>query len=679
MIPIAQLRDTHLEETQFRIRWFIMLAFSVIFVLILLVNLAHIQITQQEKYRQKALSNKMTTVPIQPSRGEIVDRNGIVLARNYAATSLELVVNQLEAAPSFVLNTQLAASYDRYGKGREMLAVVSTIEQIRALIPIEESDVKRFFTLKKETKAYEPIALKVNLTELEAAKIAAQLWRFPGVTINAQLFRFYPYGELTSHFLGYISRINNNDEAKLKESNQFTNYAGATHIGKTGLEAYYENELRGKLGSEKLEIRADGSVVESVGKADPVNGDTLRLSIDLRLQEVVDKLFANRRGALVAIDPETGEVLAFVSKPTFDANLFINGISSETYNELRDSPNIPMLNRASSGVYPPGSVFKPFFAMTALESKSITQTEVRAAPGGFSVPGSAHVFRDSVKSGHGVANLAKAIIVSSDTFFYKLAWDMGVDKMAMGLRQFGLGKKTELDIPGEKKGLLPTKKWFEDSFDKPWPPTRVISAGIGQGDNAYTPLQIAYAMAILASGGKVFKPHLVKERIHTESGRTEQIGVAMLRQLPFQENNFDYVKKAMEGVLKPGGTAWRVGAGLVYRMGGKTGTAQVVSIAQGAAYNAAALAEKNRDHSWFVAFAPVEKPRIALAVIVENAGFGSAAAAPIARAATDFYLLGKVPQELVGRLKILPASAPVKAEKNGLHPAPNAAANLLPK
>jgi penicillin-binding protein 2 len=334
-----------------------------------------------------------------------------------------------------------------------------------------------------------------------------------------------------------------------------------------------------------------------------------------------------------------------------------------------------MLNRASSGVYPPGSVFKPFFAMTALESKSITQTEVRPAPGGFTLPGSSHVFRDSVRSGHGVANLAKAVTVSSDTFFYKLAWEMGVDKMAAGLSQFGLGEKTELDILGEKKGILPTKQWFEESFDKPWPPTRVISAGIGQGDNAYTPLQIAHAMAILASDGKVFKPHLVKERIHTESGRIEKIGASLLRQLPFQKSNFDYVKKSMEGVLKPGGTAWRIGAGLTYRMGGKTGTAQVVSIVQGAVYNASALAERNRDHSWFVAFAPVEKPRIALAVIVENAGFGSAAAAPIARATTDFYLLGKVPQELVGQLKILPASAP-KTGKIGLKPAPKVAANL---
>ncbi|MBY0345805.1 MAG: penicillin-binding protein 2 [Neisseriaceae bacterium] len=662
MIPIAQLRDSHLEETEFRIRWFIMLVFSLILVIVLLFNLARIQIFQQEKHRQKALSNKITNVPIQPNRGEITDRNGIVLARNYAANSLELIVSQLDVPPNFILNPELTAHYALYGKDKDMLAIISTIEQIRTLISIEESDVKRFFTLKKEVKGNQSIPLKMNLTESEAAQIAAKLWQFSGVTLNVRLFRFYPHSELTSHFLGYISRINDNDEKKLKDSNQFPNYAGATHIGKTGLEAYYESELRGKLGAEKLEVRADGSVVGSVGKVAPINGDTLRLSIDIRLQEVVDKLFAKRRGALVAIDPETGEVLAFVSKPTFDAHLFINGISSEMYGELRDSPDIPMLNRASSGVYPPGSVFKPFFAMTALESKSITQTEVRPAPGGFTLPGSSHVFRDSVKSGHGVANLAKAVTVSSDTFFYKLAWEMGVDNMATGLRQFGLGEKTELDIPGEKKGILPTKKWFEESFHKPWPPTRVISAGIGQGDNAYTPLQIAHAMAILASDGKVFKPHLVKERIHTESGRIENIDANMIRQLAFKKSNFDYVKKAMEDVLKPGGTASRIGAELSYRMGGKTGTAQVVSIAQGAVYNASALAERNRDHSWFVAFAPVEKPRIALAVIVENAGFGSAAAAPIARMATDFYLLGKVPPELVGQLNTFPSSS-FKAEK----------------
>lgn len=678
MIPISQLRDTYLKETEFRIRWFIMLIFCVILIAVLLFNLANIQITQQEKHRQKALSNNMKNIPIQPSRGEVIDRNGIVLARNYVATSLELFVNQLESTPNFVLNTNLASKYASYGNDKEALAVISTIEKIRTLVPIEESEVRRFFNLKKEMKGYEAIPLKVNLTEIEAAKVAAQLWQFPGVTLKARLFRFYPYGELTSHFLGYINRINKNDEQKLKKSNQFTNYAGATHIGKTGLEAYYEKELRGQLGTESLEIRADGSVVRSMSQVAPVNGDTLRLSIDLRLQEVVDKLFTHRRGALVAIDPETGEVLAFVSKPTFDANLFINGISHEAYAQLRDNPDIPMLNRASSGIYAPGSVFKPFFAMTALESKSITQTEIRPAPGEFSLPGSIHLFRDSVRSGHGVVNLAKAVTVSSDTFFYNLAWEMGVDKMAAGLSQFGLGEKTELDIPGEKKGTLPTKQWFEERFNKPWPRSRVISAGIGQGDNAYTPLQIAHAMAILVSDGKVFKPHLVKERIHIDSGRIEKINAEMLRQLPFQKNNFDYIKKSMEGVLKPGGSAWRAGIGLSYSMGGKTGTTQVISIAQNAVYNAAALAERHRDHSWFVAFAPIENPKIALAVIVENGGFGSVSAAPIARAATDFYLLGKVPQELVGQLKTLQTSTP-KTKKIGLNPTPNVAANLLPR
>lgn len=380
-------------------------------------------------------------------------------------------------------------------------------------------------------------------------------------------------------------------------------------------------------------------------------GQTLRLGMDIRMQQEADRILGDRRGALVAINPQDGTVLAFVSKPSFDPNLFIDGIDSDTWKMLNDDWKKPLINRVTQGLYPPGSTFKPFMGMALLESGKITQNTIVPAPGAWSIPGSRHIFRDSVRSGHGSANLSKAIQVSSDTFFYRLGYEMGIDKASPYLAQFGFGQKTGIDLPSEYAGVLPSREWkatrFAKSSDptaKEWRAGEMVSVSIGQGYNAYTPLQMAHATASLANDGVVHQPHLVKEVLDFGARKITRINPNPERQIPFKADNFEYVKRAMEKVLKPGGTAHRIGGGLAYTMGGKTGTAQVVQIKQGGRYNAAALREQHRDHAWFISFAPLEKPEIAIAVILENGGWG-AYAAPLAREMTDFYMLYVKPQQ----------------------------------
>lgn len=626
--PFRRSQD---DERQFNLRLTVAYGFILLMFIVLASRFVYLQVMQHDRYVTLAQNNHISLVPIQPSRGQILDRNGIVLAQNYSAYTLELTPSKTKG-------------------------VKDTIAGLSKLIEISDLDLKRFEKARADAKNFEPVPLKLKLTEEETAIIAANSWRFPGVEVKARLFRDYPYKELTSHVLGYIGRINVKDNERLEAEGKTANYRGASHMGKTGLEFEYEEQLRGKVGFEEMETDAGGRAVRTLRRRPATNGDTLRLSLDVRTQEVADKLFGNRRGALVAIDPQTGGVIAFVSKPSFDPNLFIDGIDHDTWNALNNDWQRPLINRALRGVYPPGSTFKPFISMAALQSGALKQTDIRPAPGAFSLPGSSHQFRDSVRSGHGSLNLQRAITVSSDTFFYRLAWEMGIDKLHPLLAEFGLGSKTGIDLDGEATGILPSREWKEKRFAKSkpearkWLPGDIVSIGIGQGYNTYTPLQMANATAILANDGVVFRPHLVREIIDAASGKRQMIAADPVRRLPFRQADFEYVKRGMVGVLKPGGTAWRIGAGLSYSMGGKTGTAQVVQIRQGASYNAGALAEQHRDHSWFIAFAPADKPRIAIAVIVENAGWGAAAAAPIARSVADFYLTGKVPGDLQSKL-----------------------------
>ena len=617
----------------------------VIFFSILLARFFYLQVTQHNEFSGQASSNRITLIPTPPVRGEIVDINGVPLAKNYPVFSLEVIPSRIE------------------GKMEDV------IEALKKYVDITPTDLKRFKKYRESYRKFENIPLKLRLTDEEAARLSVHLREFKGVEVNSRTFREYPYGKLTSHFLGYIGRISDKDKEMLEEEGLTALYRGSTHIGKSGLEKYYEHQLHGVPGYQEVEKDAYGNIVRVLKNVPSQMGQTLRLGMDIRMQQEADRILGDRRGALVAINPQDGTVLAFVSKPSFDPNLFIDGIDSDTWKMLNDDWKKPLINRVTQGLYPPGSTFKPFMGMALLESGKITQNTIIPAPGAWSIPGSRHIFRDSVRSGHGSANLSKAIQVSSDTFFYRLGYEMGIDKASPYLAQFGFGQKTGIDLPSEYVGVLPSREWkakrFAKSSDptaKEWRAGEMVSVSIGQGYNAYTPLQMAHATASLANNGVVHQPHLVKEILDFGARKITRINPNPERQIPFKTDNFEYVKRAMEKVLKPGGTAHRIGGGLAYTMGGKTGTAQVVQIKQGGRYNAAALREQHRDHAWFISFAPLEKPEIAIAVILENGGWG-AYAAPLAREMTDFYMLHVKPQQFSDGLETDSA----KTEKTDKH------------
>ena len=617
----------------------------VIFFSILLARFFYLQVTQHNEFSGQASSNRITLIPTPPVRGEIVDINGVPLAKNYPVFSLEVIPSRIE------------------GKMEDV------IEALKKYVDITPTDLKRFKKYRESYRKFENIPLKLRLTDEEAARLSVHLREFKGVEVNSRTFREYPYGKLTSHFLGYIGRISDKDKEMLEEEGLTALYRGSTHIGKSGLEKYYEHQLHGVPGYQEVEKDAYGNIVRVLKNVPSKMGQTLRLGMDIRMQQEADRILGDRRGALVAINPQDGTVLAFVSKPSFDPNLFIDGIDSDTWKMLNDDWKKPLINRVTQGLYPPGSTFKPFMGMALLESGKITQNTIVPAPGAWSIPGSRHIFRDSVRSGHGSANLSKAIQVSSDTFFYRLGYEMGIDKASPYLAQFGFGQKTGIDLPSEYTGVLPSREWkakrFAKSSDptaKEWRAGEMVSVSIGQGYNAYTPLQMAHATASLANNGVVHQPHLVKEILDFGARKITRINPNPERQIPFKTDNFEYVKRAMEKVLKPGGTAHRIGGGLAYTMGGKTGTAQVVQIKQGGRYNAAALREQHRDHAWFISFAPLEKPEIAIAVILENGGWG-AYAAPLAREMTDFYMLHVKPQQFSDSLE----SGSAKTETTDKH------------
>ncbi len=601
----------------------LLVAFVLILILfaILLARFVYLQVVRHDDFTGRASTNRITIIPKPPIRGEIVDVNGVPLAKNYPVFSLEVIPSEIE------------------GKMDDV------IEALRQYVNISETDLQRFKKYRESYRKYENIPLKLKLTDEEAAKLAVHLHEFKGVEVNSRTFRSYPYGALTSHFLGYIGRISDRDQEKLKEEELAALYRGSTHIGKSGLENYYEHQLHGVPGYQEVEKDAYGNIVKVLKDVPAKMGQTLRLGMDIRMQLEADRILAGKRGAIVAINPQNGDVLAFVSKPSFDPNLFIDGIDTETWKSLNEDWQRPLINRVTQGLYPPGSTFKPFIGMAFLESGKLTQSTVLPAPGAWSIPGSRHLFRDAVRSGHGSANLSRAIQVSSDTFFYRVGYELGIDKTHPYLAEFGLGAQTGIDLPNEYRGILPSREWKAKRFAKAkspsareWLPGEMVSVSVGQGYNAYTPLQMAHATASLANDGVVYRPHLVKEVLNYNNREITKINPNAERTIPFKHDNFEYIKNAMVKVLKPGGTGHRIGAGLSYTMGGKTGTAQVVQIQQGKSYNAAALREQHRDHAWFISFAPVDKPEIAIAVLLENGGWG-ANAAPLARSLTDFYML----------------------------------------
>ncbi|MDD2885137.1 MAG: penicillin-binding protein 2 [Dechloromonas sp.] len=591
----------------------VLLAFA-----LLLSRFVYLQVVQHEYFSTRAESNRISLVPVVPNRGNIVDRNGIVLARNYSAFTLEITPAKT--------------------RGLE-----ETIDDLAQVVEIEVKDRRRFKRLLEESKNFESIPIRTRLSDEEVARFTAQRYRFPGVEVKARLFRQYPAASLASHAIGYISRINLKDKAFIEESDQAANYKGTEQIGKTGVEAHYEFELHGKTGYEQVEVDAGGRAVRILSQTPPVPGNNLTLTLDSTLQGVAEQAFGKRRGSLAAIDPSNGAVLALVSSPAFDPNLFVDGIRFDDWDELNNNPDKPMLNRAIYSTHPPGSTFKPLMSLAALSQGKRTPNQAIADPGYFNFGN--RRFMDDKVGGHGSVDMYKSVVVSCNTYYYTLANDMGIDNIARFMSQLGLGRRTEIDIPGEATGILPSPEWKAQRFKKrehqKWYAGETISVGIGQGYNAYSTLHMAHALGNVVNYGQVFRPHLVKN-IKDPSGREiRTIEPEPARQIELKREHVDFIKRAMAGVVKEG-TGARAFAGAAYESGGKTGTAQVFSL-KGGRYVEGQVKERLRDHSWYVAFAPVDQPRIVLAVMVENGGFGAQSAAPIARQVFDYYLTGKLP------------------------------------
>jgi penicillin-binding protein 2 len=621
---MTELRNVEADLSRFRVRVLVASAAVLFCFLLLAARLVWLQVIQHEALDEQAEANRTAIVPIVPNRGLIVDRNGIVLATNYSAYTLEITPSRLT---------------------RPLEKVVDELAQV---IEIQQRDRRRFKKLLEEGKSIDSIPIRTKLSDEEVARFTVQRFRFPGVEIKARLFRSYPWGELASHAIGYIGRINQREKEQIQEwpEEEQGNYRGTEYIGKLGVEQSYEKQLHGHTGIEQVETSAGGRAVRKLASSPATPGNTVMLSLDIKMQKLVEDLYGDRRGAMVALDPRNGEILAFVSKPTFDPNLFVDGIDQENWVALNESIDKPLLNRALRGTYPPGSTYKPFMALAALETGKRSATTVIQDNGSWSFGG--HIFRSHGDHGLGPVDMHTSIVKSSNVYYYSLANEMGVDLMHDFMKPLGFGQLTGIDIFGEVRGVLPSQEWKRNYYKRPeqkrWYAGETISLGIGQGYNNFTMLQVAQALGTVLNDGVKHKPHLV---IATQDATSKQLtpvpkpqGVA----LGYKPEHLAVIRKAMVAVTQQG-TSTRVFQGAGYLSGGKTGTAQAVGVAQGAKYNASKLEEHQRDHSLYIAFAPAEAPRIAVAMIVENAGFGAAAAAPIARRVFDYALMNQYPSE----------------------------------
>ena len=632
---MTELRNVEADLSRFKARVLVVSIVVLVCFMLLASRLVYLQIVRHEDLKEQAENNRTAVVPVVPNRGLILDRNGIVLASNYSAYTLEITPSKVPA-------------------------LEQTIEELSALVDITPRDRRRFKKLMEESKSFESLPIRTRLTDEEVAKFAAQRFRFPGVDIKARLFRSYPYGELASHVIGYIGRINQAEKEKIEESDEDNNYRGTEYMGKLGVEQSFEAQLHGITGVDSVETSAGGRAVRKLASSPSTPGNTVMLSIDIKLQHLIEDLYGDRRGALVALDPKTGEVLAFVSKPTFDPNLFVDGIDTESWKALNESIDKPLLNRALRGTYPPGSTYKPFMAMAALQLGTRSPTTIINDPGFYMFGG--HRFGSPENERGGAMDMNRAIVESSNAYFYSLANEMGVDAMHDFMKPLGFGQITGIDIFGEVRGVLPSQEWKRNYYKRPeqqkWYAGETISLGIGQGYNSFTMLQLAQATATLVNNGIKHKPQLV---IATQDATTRTrvpVPPAPPEDLGYKPENVEIVRKGMVGVTQVG-TSARAFAGAGYISGGKTGTAQAVTMSQKEKYNAARMEEHQRDHALYVAFAPADDPKIALAVIVENSGFGGANAAPIARRVFDYWLLNQYPNEAdIAAVRLGQATAP---------------------
>jgi len=618
---MTELRNVEADLSRFRSRVLVVgLAVLCAFAL-LVARLVYLQVVRHDDLSEQAENNRTAIVPIVPNRGLILDRNGVVLATNYSAYTLEITPSRVDK-------------------------LEETIAALAQVVEIQPRDKRRFKRLREESRNFESLPIRTRLTDEEVARFAAQRFRFPGVDIKARLFRSYPLGESGSHIVGYMGRINQAEKENIEGSDDEGNYRGTDYIGKLGVEQSLEPQLHGTTGVERVETSAGGRAVRKLASNPATPGDTVMLSLDIHLQKLVEDMFGARRGALVALDPKTGDVLAFVSKPTFDPNLFVDGIDQESWQALNESIDKPLLNRALRGTYPPGSTYKPFMAMAALQTGKRSPTALINDPGYFMFGG--RRFGSPENERGGIMDMHRAIVESSNVYFYSLANELGVDVIHDFMKPLGFGQITGIDINGEVRGVLPSQAWkrgyFKRSEQQKWFAGETISLGIGQGYNSFTMLQLAQATAVLANNGVKHKPRLVIGTQDPVTHVLQPLPPGPPENLGYKAENVAVVRKALVGVTQVG-TSAKVFAGAGYLSGGKTGTAQAVTMGQKDKYNKARMEEHQRDHALYIAFAPADDPKIALAVIVENAGWGAAAAAPIARRVFDYVLLGQYPSK----------------------------------
>jgi len=612
---VLTIRDHFRETLLFQRR----ILFSVIFGILLLTGLIsrlfYLQVLSHAHYTALSEDNRVSIVPIAPTRGLIYDRNGVLLAQNIPSRTLELV-------PEHIPDLK------------------ATLKKLRDLIHITDDEIDRFNDLRKKKRRFEGIPLRFRLSDSEAARISVHLDQLPGVEITAELMRHYPQGQLASHAIGYVARINEEELTNLDASR----YAATKNIGKTGVERSYEDELHGEVGYQRVETNAAGRIVDVLERTLPIPGKNLYLTLDARVQLVAEQAFKGNDGALVAIDPNNGEVLAFVSMPTYDPNLFVNGIDQKTYDALNKSTERPLFNRALQGQYPPGSTIKPFLGLAGLEYKLITPGTDINCPGYYMLKNDDHKYRDWKKTGHGETNLSKAIVQSCDVYFYELSMALKIDRMSEFLGNFGMGRPTGIDLRGEEEGILPSKEWKRRVHRLPWFPGETLITGIGQGFTLVTPLQLAEMTAELSSRGKRYTPHIVRGVVEPGDNKlvVHQSSPKNILQMDNPQNWQTIIQAMTQVVTGIHGTARGISHDLKYKIAGKTGTAQVFGIKQNeeGEDDLSKIPKKLRDHALFIAFAPADAPKIAVAVIVEHGGHGGSTAAPIARKVMDAYLLG---------------------------------------
>ena len=624
-------RDKKAERNLFARRTLVAFLGILLLTGVLFTNIYQLQIVNFDTYQTRSNGNRIKLLPLPPTRGLIYDRYGKLLAENLTFFGLYIVPEKTE-------------NLDR------------TLDELRYIVGLTDNDIENFKKERRRGTRYTPILLKPNLTEEQIARFAVSGYQYPSLDVRPYFKRHYLYGETMAHILGYVGKMNDKDVERLKREDKFANYAGTNDIGKLGIERYYEDILQGTTGFEEVEINNRGKVIRTLRSRPAVAGKSIHLTIDLALQRYITELLSGLKGAVVVLDPKDSSVLAMVTSPSYDNNLFVGGISGKDYKALLEDPARPLYSRATQGTYPPASTVKPFYAVMGLAEGKITPNTTVFDPGFWILPGTTQRYRDWKKSGHGSTNVNKAITESSDTFFYQLAYDTGIDKMAEWMTKFGFGQKTGIDLFEESAGVYPTRDWKRARYKKPWVQGDTIPVGIGQGYWIATPLQVAKALTVLVNNGRVNTPHLMKEVIHTNSVEPYKDPLLYEDITGVPERFWNVAKQGMYNVINAGNGTGKKAGGSFYRAAGKSGTAQVFNL-KGGKYDKNALKKELHDHAWFIAYAPYDNPKVVVAAILENAGGGGANAAPVVRQVMDFALTHTLKNE--GNLQHPPQNSPL--------------------